>query len=278
MFGVQSASTDTHIIENDEGRKTYEEIMGIPPKGDVGGGATALSKRLVAFREWLANVAKVTVHPSLCIVNGEATDGTKNAPVLLFGPPPEVVRKNLAVNKVGRCGMVDKTEDQALYDRTMGCQVRAAREIKKDEVLMTVPRSAMITPDVIAASSAGRAVLACCQPPPSTEAVEFWDVFENTTTCEKKYSTSISRNIGTQMLVNILRDRKKAEAAFNNVNAKLEEPINGESSYSFELAAPGTISTRAPTLAFLIQQRFSNNVNPPVATEGNADALDNLSK
>jgi len=278
MAGVRGASTSTHVIENDEGHTTYEEIMGIPPAGDVGGGATALSSRLVGFREWLSKDAKVTVHPSLCIVNGEATDGTKNAPVLLFGPPPEVVRKNLAANKLGRCGMVDKTEDQALYDRTMGCQVRAAREIKKDEVLMTVPRTAMITPDVVATSDAGRAVLACCKAPSSTaDSIEFWDVFENTTACERKYADNIGRNNGTQMLVKILQDRKKAEAAFNRVNAKLAEPMNGESNDTYELAAPGTISTRAPVLAFLIQQRFSNEVNPPVASEGNIESESDVS-
>ena len=263
-----------HVMEDDGGETTYEQIMGIPP-GDTGGGASALSTRLVAFREWLANDAKITVHPSICITNGEATDGTKNAPVLLFGPPPEVVRKNLATYKgpagMGRCGMVDKTADQALYDRTMGCQVRAAREIKKDEVLLTVPRSAMITPDLIGTSDAGRAVLACCKRPPSAETIEFWDVFENTTACEKKHSDNIARTNGTQMLVKILQERKKAEAAFTKATEKLAEQTNGADceSASYELAAPGTISTRAPVLAFLIQQRFSNEVNPPVASLGN---------
>lgn len=261
-------------MNNDAGEATtYEKIMGIP-SDDVGGGATALSARLAKFRQWLVEDAKVTVHPSLCIVNGEATDGTKNAPVLLFGPPPEVVRKNLASIKVGRCGMVDKTEDQALYDRTMGCQVRAAREIKKEEVLMTVPRSAMITPDVIAASDAGRAVLACCRSSkPSTESSDFWDVFENTPACEKRHADNIARNNGTQMLVKILQDRKKAEATFSKVQAENGQKDDG----MYELAAPGTLSTRAPVLAFLIQQRFSNQQKPPIVSEKGNAALDKYS-
>lgn len=273
MAGIRGS---THLNENDGEPTTYEEIMGIPPPAIAdGGGATALSSRLVLFRQWLADDAKLTVHPSLCIVNGEATDGTKNAPVLLFGPPPEVVRKNCAASRLGRVGMVDQTEDQALYDRTMGCQVRAAREIKKDEVLMTVPRTAMITPDVIAASDAGRAVLACCQPPPvQQETHAFWNVFENTAACEKKFSDNIARNGGTQMLVKILQDRKKAEAAFNKMNS---EPMNGNDNEAttYELAAPGTISTRAPVLAFLIQQRFSNQVRPPVVSQENVGLDDN---
>jgi RNA recognition motif-containing protein len=266
MAGVNG--TNNHVIEDDN--VTYESIMGIPTTGDVGGGATALSKRLAAFREWLTNEAKVTVHPSLCIVNGEATDGVKNAPVLLFGPPHDVIIKNLAANKVGRCGMVDKTEDQALYDRAMGCQVRAAREIKKDDVLMTIPRTAMITPDVVASSDAGRAILSCCKPPPESTTIEFWDVFENTAMGEKRYADNVARNSGTQLLVKILQDRKKAEAAFNKASTKLEESGSNGETNEYELAAPGTISTRAPFLAFLIQQRFANELSQPVTSERSA--------
>ena len=39
-----------------------------------------------AFRKWLSDHGCI-VHPSVCIVNGEATDGTKNAPVLIFENP-----------------------------------------------------------------------------------------------------------------------------------------------------------------------------------------------
>ena len=66
----------------------YDDIMAEGSSAAAGGGAGALGSRLVAFRKWLTAEANCTVHPSICIVNGEATDGTKNAPVLLFGPPP----------------------------------------------------------------------------------------------------------------------------------------------------------------------------------------------
>eukprot|EP00957_Ditylum_brightwellii_P013631 1028191-Ditylum_brightwellii.AAC.1 len=73
----------------------------------------------------------------------------------------------------------------------MGCQVRAAREMKKDEAMLTCPRTAMITPDLIANSDAGRAILACCEPlgtGSGTEKYGFWDAFENTAKSEQKYA------------------------------------------------------------------------------------------
>ena len=98
-----------------EGTSTYEEIMGIASQGEgaEGGGAQALSNRLVSFREWTTEEAKISVHPSICIVNGEATDGTKNAPVLAFGPPQGSQPPTLASGQ-GRVGMVDGVEDRAL--------------------------------------------------------------------------------------------------------------------------------------------------------------------
>ena len=49
-----------------------------------------LSQRLVSFRKWLKNDAHVKIHSSICIVTGEATDGTKNASTLLYGPSSPV--------------------------------------------------------------------------------------------------------------------------------------------------------------------------------------------
>ena len=122
---------------------TYEEIMGTAPRkgestddpadANSGGGAEALSSRLLSFRQWVSDEAKIFVQPSVCVVNGEATDGTKNAPVLLFGPPPGSQPLAGSAAGSGRVGMVDGALDRALYERTMGCQVRAAKEIKKDE-------------------------------------------------------------------------------------------------------------------------------------------------
>lgn len=277
--------------------QSYEEIMGIVGDDNKTNGVTALASRLELFRKWLAEEAKVVVHPSLCVVNGEATDGTKNAPVMVFERPPTAVpinnNNNSASNtnsaEVGRIGFVDTEADRALYDRTMGCQVRAAREIKKDEVVLTVPISAMITPDLVAASDAGRAIAACCL---RTVAADndgsrgnFWDVFENTATAEANAMQKVARNTGTQLLVKILQERKRVESAFskamqeanNNKNSSSSNNNGGSvgewgndntaGSKTFNLSSPGVISTRAPVLAFLIHQRFSNQRSPQVVAE-----------
>ncbi len=244
---------------------TYEKIMGMKSLGDEpeGGGAESLSNRLITFRQWASDEAKITVHPSICIVNGEATDGTKNAPVLAFGPPPGSLPLALTSGQ-GRVGMVDGVSDRALYERTIGCQVRTVKEIKTDEVMMTVPRAAMVTPDVVAASDAGRAVLACCHAISSEGETGFWDVFENTTLCEQAQAKKAKSSNGTQLLVKILQERKRAESAYNK--AVRDEPPTKK-----VLSAPGVISTRAPILAFLIHQRFAPSERPPVVSNSNRD-------
>lgn len=272
-----SSSPTAHIKEDDAANFTYESILGAPgSSGDGNNGqeedakakaSEALTHRLTEFRRWLSDEAGVSVHPSICVVNGEATDGTKNAPVLAFGPPPgnqNALKKKQSLGD-GRVGLVDGAGDRALYDLTVGCQVRTAREIKKDEVMMTMPRSAMVTPDLIASSDAGRAILACCQLPEKSEA-NFWDAFENTTLCEQKFK--VQRNTGTQLLVKILQERKRAETAYAKGMQKVEQSTDGERSLGkeYSLAAPGTISTRAVALAFLIHQRFSDNPKPAVAS------------
>ena len=263
---------------------TYDDIVA------AGGGAEALGSRLVSFRKWLTSEANCTIHPSICIVNGEATDGTKNAPVLLFGPPPgsSVSGGTGSDGKpsnpsAGRCGLIDGDSDRALYDRTMGCQIRAAREIKKDETMMTIPRSSMITPDLVASSDAGRAVLACCQPAKSNKKSKgngngsskgtpnFWDAFENTTTQEKKYKDKTAMASGTQLLVKILQERKKAEKAL--VEAEKETTSSDSATPAvpreggYKLAEAGTVATRAPLLAFLIHQRFYGDFRPEVKSQ-----------
>ena len=256
-------------------RSTYEEIMGIKSSGEAsekigGGGVEALSKRLMDFRKWCTDEAKIKIHPSICIVNGEATDGTKNAPVLVFAPPPGSLKSTSATTKsgLGRVGMVDGVADRALYEKTMGCQIWTAREIKQDEVMMTCPKSAMITPDLVATSDAGRAVLACCRRIDGAESTNFWDVFENSTICEEKYGQKTAMNKGEQLLINTLRDRTKAERAFTKATKTTNESQNS----THDLATFGNISTRAPVLAFLIHQRFSPNASPPVKTaEANPD-------
>ena len=64
-----------------------------------------------------------------------------------------------------RCGAIDNTQDRNMYDRSIGCQVRTCRDLKKDEVALSIPRSAMITPDLIMASDAGLAIFNCIQQP-----------------------------------------------------------------------------------------------------------------
>ena len=271
MTGTRSAGKGKKSDSNDLGpdESTYEKIMGIESSWEVsqnngGGGVEALSKRLVSFRQWCANEAKIKIHPSVCIVNGEATDGTKNAPVIAFGPPVQN-QPGAVKSSSGRVGMVDGAADRALYERTMGCQIWTARDIKKDEVMMTCPKSAMISADLVAASDAGRAVLACCKDSGEGSGSNYWDFFENTTICESKYAQKTAMNKGEQLLINTLRDRTKAERAFSKATT------DGGVNSSYELASFGDISTRAPFLAFLIHQRFSSHASPPVTTEGNPD-------
>jgi RNA recognition motif. (a.k.a. RRM, RBD, or RNP domain)/SET domain len=277
--------------EEDVGEETgdfkYESLIGgSGSPGDGGDGqdinlsgsakaVDALSNRLTTFRDWLVQDAGATVHPSICIVNGEATDGTKNAPVLAFGPPPGSQstvnnQKNNPAN--GRVGLVDTEVDRALYDRTMGCCVRTTKEIKKDEVILTVPRSAMVTPDLVAYSDAGKAVLACCQRPANGRP-GFWDAFENTTICEQRFTQKVQRNTGPQLIVKILHERKRAHTAYTKA---VEQATSDPDKLNYTLAPFGSISTRAPLLAFLIHQRFSDSLSPPVSSDASStkDELD----
>ena len=170
---------------------SYNDII---QEGSPEGGSASLKSRLVRFRKWATKSAKITVHGALCIVNGEATDGTRNAPVLVFEAARTDPRtggggggggggSSLSSSSMGglnnhsinssssassslggsgsggasnagsssevRCGAIDNISDRALYDRSIGCQVRTVRELKKDEIALSIPVSAMITPDLI---------------------------------------------------------------------------------------------------------------------------------
>ena len=48
-----------------------------------------------------------------------------------------------------------------MHGLSMGRQVRTVRDFTKDEVALSVPASAMVTPDMVEASYVGRAVMAC---------------------------------------------------------------------------------------------------------------------
>lgn len=237
----------------------YEDIMGFVdnPSDDraqrMAKATEALSARLALFRKWLTDEANVTIHPAICVVNGEATDGTRNAPLLAFELPTEEEKAGDDSGE-SRLGLVDGQGELSLYEKNIGCQIRTTREIKKDDTMMTIPRPAMITPDLIAASDAGRAVLACCKATTDLDgAMGFWEAFTNTTEYEQKFS--MKKN-GLQSLMKILQERKKIEA-------KMAQRFE-DGKPSVELAGPGAVSTRAPLLAFLIHQRFSNQHRPPV--------------
>ena len=63
--------------------------------------------------------------------------------------------------------------------------------MKEDQVMMTVPQSIMITPDLIAASDAGKAALACCQD--NMNISNYWDAFGSLAEKEKNRATSWKR-------------------------------------------------------------------------------------
>mmetsp|Transcript_5631 Transcript_5631/g.13632 ORF Transcript_5631/g.13632 Transcript_5631/m.13632 type:complete len:1217 (-) Transcript_5631:167-3817(-) len=231
------------------------------------------STSLKEFRNWAVEDAGMTINPAVCIINGEYNDGTKSAPSFETSIAPPANSSN------GGTGAA-ATAAAAAATSPMGCQVYTAREVKKGENIITCPRSAMVTPDLIAASDAGRAVLACCKRKNSSSNVDgtgtgtgsdgdggksttnYWDVFENTVICENKVSQKMANNAGTQMLVSTLRQRDRAERAYKT---KMESINNNN---TVELADSGVISTRAPFLAFLIHQRFASQSSPPVMSSG----------
>jgi len=283
---------------------TYNEII----HGDSSsGGASSLKTNLINFRKWGTKSANITVHGALTIVNGEATDGTRNAPVLVFESTAVDPRSSSSTdggkdgllsgggNKVNssdiRCGAIDNTQDRNMYDRSIGCQVRTCRDLKKDEIALSIPRSAMIAPDLIMGSDAGLAIFNCIQQPqPSSEgggehefvdnsSNNYWKSFGNTAKLEKLQAMKIQQNSGTQLLVKILQERKKVETVLNKAQQIAVERrsqqggsgnLEGDTS---KLVQPGVLSYRAPFLAFLIHQRFANEHKPLVVTNNNTNIL-----
>mmetsp|Transcript_12256 Transcript_12256/g.25890 ORF Transcript_12256/g.25890 Transcript_12256/m.25890 type:complete len:1191 (-) Transcript_12256:213-3785(-) len=251
---------------------TYNEIINENARE---GGAMALKGRLTRFRKWATKQAGITAHGAICIVNGEATDGTRNAPILTYEAPKPVPGSEgggsggasapgaNAPSEV-RCGAIDSQPDRAMYDRSIGCQVRTVRELKKDEVALSIPPSAMLSPALIAASDAGQAVFACC----SSSSSEFWDMFSATNKLEKNQAEKIQQNSGTQLLVKILQERKKVETALMKAERIAIEAgeAGNDAKLPKNLVKAGSISYRAPFLAFLIHQRFANEGNPSVAS------------
>jgi hypothetical protein len=162
----------------------------------------------------------------------------------------------------------------------MGCQLRATKEMKIDETICTIPRSAMITPDVIAASDAGRIVQSCISldqksfattedvnTPANIIANNFWNTFVNTTEAEQSIQYKCRGHSGPQLLVKILQERKRAENAWQNAISKAATEIgdNSENALHTTPIPKGILTTRVPIIAFLIQQRFQPH-NPPITT------------
>ena len=164
-----------------------------------------------------------------------------------------------------------EADDFSLWDRTMGCQIRSTREIKKGDVIIKIPDRAMITPDLIARSDAGLAIRSCLQVEEGAVS-GFWSLLQCTADQIGKNMDNISNQNATQLLVKILQWRKKAETKCANVWKKYDEQQlndNQNSSDSSPLCGAGSISTRAPILAFLVQQRFVNNDCPCVSSKTN---------
>ena len=224
---------------------------------DTSEASATLGQRLKALRRWIVQDCGGKVHGSLCLVNGEATDGTKQAPVLLLDQPPHP--EDALEGRVGYAQ--DDNGLWKLYDRSMGCQVRAVREIKQDDTLLHIPCHCMITPDLVAVSDAGAAVYECCAGTQNgtTTPEQFWNVFVDTQQTESANKKKLASSFGTQTLVRMLQERTKVERLF-------EERLQQTKS-SVTLAGGGVVSTRAPFLAFLIQQRFASD-SPPVSMMG----------
>lgn len=257
---IRSAVTPTKDMS-----EPYESIMGLvestsDPQKRMDQATEALSGRLNRFRKWFVKEAGGIVHSAVCIVNGEATDGTRNAPLLTTGLPTEEEKSGDESSGETRLGRVDGEGEQALYEKNIGCQIRTTREIKENDTMLVIPRAAMVTPDLVASSDAGRAVLACCKAIKSNGEMGFWDAFTDTAEHEAKFS---SKSTGPQSLMKILQERKKVEAVV----------AQRETDPSIELAEFGSVSRRAPLLAFLIHQRFSNQQIPLVSAPY-SDSLD----
>jgi len=262
----------------------YEQVMGFTAEHVP---HEALAQRLGEFREWLKDDAKCIINPYLSIVNGEAHDGTKNAPTWTVEKGSWETDGHAAPSAVAdssdRCGMIDLESDRDLYDRGMGCCVMATKEIKKEEVLMQIPQTAMITPDVIAASDAGRVALACCErdekdgSSSTSSSSSFWDTFAQAGEKLEINKDKFKTNRGEHLLIRILQERKKAETATKKYEAESQQQQgeqqqpSGEKSSSdaipCKLAAKGSLSRKVPFQLFLIQQRFTNDSAPAIVSK-----------
>ncbi len=171
-------------------------------------------------------------------------------------------------------------EEFALWDRTMGCQIRTTRDIKKGDVLMRIPRKAMITPDLIENSDVGVAFHQCLETENNIDGdvqskIKLWDRLGNSGEMIEQNIEQLSNQKATQLLVKILQWRKKAEQKYVTALKAID---SGGEIQEFSHCTGSSLSTRAPFLAFLISQRFSNLDRPPVLTASTQSASDTSEK
>mmetsp|Transcript_2875 Transcript_2875/g.4132 ORF Transcript_2875/g.4132 Transcript_2875/m.4132 type:complete len:277 (-) Transcript_2875:122-952(-) len=171
--------------------------------------------RLSSFRKWLSEDAGVRVHQNLTIVADDELSTTKTGVVDLDDisnrQQPQSLTLMDSENTIDVIELPDDC-DRSLYDgTTMGCQVRGTDDINKAEILMEMPRSAMITPDLVASSDAGRAVLACMEPVSESHQSDFWMTFENTTFLQNQMEEHLDMNDGKQLIQQIIGMRSQAE-------------------------------------------------------------------
>ena len=215
-----------------------------------------LPNRLVEFQNWAVEEAKITIHPSVCITTTRSSSSGKAAAAETKSQSSSNNDNAFVANSSGANETNDSDDhhdddedDGQLYTTSMGCQIQTKVDgegIQKGEVLLTVPRRAMITPDLIQTSDAGRAVVACVFGN-LEKTKRFWEPLENTVLCEQKFYNEMEGCTNQQFIERILKERKRAEDTY-----KVESGYRGKPN----LARPGTISTRAPFLAFLIHQRY----------------------
>ena len=89
-----NSNNNNNSTNNNNDKNKNKNKNNLSKNNENNGGIESLSQRLSSFRKWLSDHGCI-VHPSVCIVNGEATDGTKNAPVLIFENPSSHSTNNI---------------------------------------------------------------------------------------------------------------------------------------------------------------------------------------
>ena len=144
-----------------------------------------------------------------------------------------------------------------MWDQSIGCQVLSLCKIKKNDAVKTLPRSAMITPDVLNLSVAILVVQLCCQNVKQVLVLEeneqeFQDSFAVPSEVLKKHFSKASYQNGTKLLITILQERKKDEDIL--IKAQRRTTEEAAESEHLTLANFSVVSSIVPLLVFLINQ------------------------